>query len=303
LQHLGCYRHLAGITRKTLLMLSLKNSHFSTLNYLANLLRRGGCLRYNVISCRSIGVVSRLFMKSHSSEQTPFVIAIVEDEENLRLNVALFLEAQGFRVWTAGSAEDFYRQLAVTEADLVIVDLGLPGEDGLALITHLNTRGRHPIIVMTARGAVQDRIAGLEAGIEHYFVKPVNLYELAAAIQAVLRKRLPVRAAATAASSETDVWVLVRGEAVLITPTGVAVRLTSGELHLLEELMNNAEKILSKSQLLEHCGQDGEHGDFHRIEVLVSRLRAKVSAAGQRLPLRSVFGRGLVFVGSCSIKS
>ena len=236
-------------------------------------------------------------MKNHGVDHTPSVIALVEDEEDLRLNVAQFLEAQGFSVWTAASAEEFYRRLAVEDADLVIVDLGLPGEDGLGLIAHLNRRGRLPIIVMTARGAVQDRIAGLEAGVLHYFVKPVDLYELTAAIQAVLRQRSPVNRA----SSETGAWVLVRSEAVVVTPAGVTVGLTSGELHLLEHLMSNPDKVIAKSVLLEHFGQDAEQGDFHRIEVLVSRLRAKVTAAGQRLPLRAVFGKGLVFVGPCSV--
>ncbi len=240
-------------------------------------------------------------MKDHAVEHTSGVIALVEDEEDLRLNVAMFLKAQGFSVWSVSSAEEFYRRLAVEDTDLVIADLGLPGEEGLKLIAHLNSRGRHPIIVMTARGAVHDRIAGLEAGVLHYFVKPVDLYELTAAIHAVLRKRLPVSVEAASESSEADPYMLLRGEAALVTPAGVTVSLTSGELHLLEHLMNNPDKVISKSRLLEHFGQDAEQGDFHRIEVLVSRLRAKVTAAGQRLPLRAVFGRGLVFVGRCSV--
>lgn len=242
-------------------------------------------------------------MKKYAAEHTSAVIALVEDEEDLRLNVVRFLEAQGFSVWSAASAEDFYRKLAVHDADLVIADLGLPGEDGLELITHLNSRGRHPIIVMTARGAVHDRIAGLEAGVDHYFVKPVDLYELAAAIHATLRKRLQAGVETATAVSENAAWVLVRSEAVLVTPTGVTVRLTSGELHLLEHLMNQPEKVITKSRLLEHFGQDPEQGDFHRIEVLVSRLRAKVTAAGQRLPLQAVFGRGLVFVSPGMVTS
>ena len=243
-------------------------------------------------------------MKNHSSKQPPFVIAIVEDEEDLRLNVARFLEAQGFSVWTAGSAESLYRQLAVTDADLIIVDLGLPGEDGLDLIAHLNSVGRCPIIAMTARSALQDRIAGLEAGADHYFVKPVDLYELTAAINSALRKRSPDRAETSPSTSEAGVWVLLRGEAALVTPAGVTVGLTSGELHLLEYLMNNTEKVFSKFKLLELFDQDPEHGDFHRVEVLVSRLRTKIiGTTGQRLPLRAVFGKGLVFIGACSVKS
>ncbi len=247
---------------------------------------------------------SRFLLENQIFDHKPFVIAIVEDEDDLRMNVARFLETQGFRVWTADSAESFYRELVVTDADLVIVDLGLPGEDGLSLITHLNSSGRYPIIAMTARGTLQDRIAGLNAGTDHYFVKPVDLYELTAAINAVLRKRSVVPQTTASDTAEAGTWELLRGEAVLVTPAAATVGLTSGELQLLECLMSNAEKIITKSQMLELFDQDSVTGDFHRIEVLVSRLRSKVTkSTDQRLPLRAVFGKGLVFIGNCSVKS
>jgi len=102
-------------------------------------------------------------------ETTPCVIAIVEDEEDFRTEVAAFLEANGFSVWQADSAESFCRKIITTHADLVIIDLGLPGEDGLSLISYLNKTGDLPLVALTACGSVSERIAGLEAGADYYF--------------------------------------------------------------------------------------------------------------------------------------
>jgi len=243
-------------------------------------------------------------MSNQKPEKSPYAVAIVDDEEDFSRNVSRFLEAQGFSVWSSDSAENFYRLLAVTHADLVIVDLGLPGEDGLSLIAHLHSYGRYSIIALTARGSLKDRIAGLDAGADYYFVKPVDLYELAAGINAVLRKKHATdELRQTSTDAEPGEWILLRGEALLVTPDGVTIELTSGELRLLEFFMNHAEEVISKFQLLELFGQRYENGDFHRIEVLVSRLRAKVkNVAGHGVPLRAVFGKGMVFVGSCAVR-
>ena len=227
-----------------------------------------------------------------------YVVAIVEDDDDLRLNTALFLESRGFRVWSVASAEEFYRRLVADHADLILVDLGLPGEDGLSLVKHLHSLNRYSIIVMTARGGLDDRIAGLEQGADYYFVKPVDLYELTAGILAVLRKKKP-SLPLDDVLVPSPVWALNRSEGVLITPTRIAIDLTSHELTLLEHLMNAAEKVFLKTDLLELFWPGSPEADFHRIEVLVSRLRAKVTkVSGLRLPVRSVFGRGMAFIGT-----
>jgi DNA-binding response OmpR family regulator len=233
-----------------------------------------------------------------------YVLAVVEDDEDLRQNTAQFLVSQGFTVWTADSAESFYRQMVITPTDLVIVDLGLPGEDGLSLVSHLHAYGKHAVIILTARGESADRVKGLETGADYYFVKPVDLFELAAGIRAVMRKRQAVLAPCSAPEGVTDrAWGLLRAEAVLAAPNGVFVHLTSNEIILLNALMQQADKVLIKAQLYELFEQAPDDGDFHRIEVIISRLRMKVLHTCQlRLPVRAVFGRGLVFVGACMVK-
>lgn len=232
------------------------------------------------------------------SETAPCVIAIVEDEEDFRTEVAAFLEANGFSVWQAGSAEGFYRKMVVNLADLVIVDLGLPGEDGLSLISYLNKTGKLPLVALTGRGTVPERIAGLEAGADYYFVKPVDLYELLAGIRSVLRKRSPTPPQATAPA-----WRILRSQSVLVAPNAVTVGLTSNEIRLLECLMKDPEATFTKQQLLELFNLVDVDEGFHRIEVMVMRMRTKVlTAANLKLPLRTIYGKGFSFIGHGEIK-
>ena len=227
------------------------------------------------------------------------IIAIVDDEDELCTEIAAFLEMQGYQVWTSDSAEAFYRKKAIQHCDLVIVDLGLPGEDGLSLIEHLNSSYLFPIVALTARGTVSDRIAGLEAGADYYFVKPVDLYELAAGIKTVLRKRVSIFETPT---TEKVSWQVFRAERDLITPQGVLVKLTSREVQLLEYLMSSPETVFTKKDLLKHFNLLAEENDFHSIESVIARLRAKVAAVSTvPLPLRTVFGKGVSFLGKSTV--
>jgi DNA-binding response OmpR family regulator len=227
------------------------------------------------------------------------IVAIVDDEDELCAEIAAFLEMQGYKVWTADSAEAFYREKAIKHCDLVIVDLGLPGEDGLSLIEHLNSNYLFPIIALTARGAVSDRIAGLEAGADYYFVKPVDLFELVAGIKTVLRKRVTTNQTPTEAKES---WQIFRADAVLITPLGAQVNLTSREVQLLEYLMSSPETVFTKKYLLKHFCLLPEENNFHSIEAVIARLRAKVAEVSTvPLPLRTVYGKGVSFVGNCTV--
>lgn len=237
-------------------------------------------------------------------------VAIVDDEEDLSMNICLFLQAAGFEVWTANSAEHFYRQFANKKADVVIVDIGLPGEDGLSLIANLQEGNRGlGIIALTARGNVADRIAGLEAGADSYLVKPVDLYELAASIHAVLRRLDLLESSndATATARESGIspaqWVLSQTSRQLCTPEGSSLHLTSREFALLDCLMHQPEALVKKSTLIMLFEADDEaqpSTDFHPVESILSRLRKKMLAeTGLSLPVRSVFGKGLVFMGRC----
>ena len=221
-----------------------------------------------------------------------FTIAVVEDDEDIRDNVCSFLGKAGLLVWGAASAEDFYVRLLHQQADLVVVDLGLPGEDGLSLVRRLSER-RVPVIVKTARGQLSDRIAGLDAGALQYFVKPADLNELVAGIRSQLRHLVADRAA-----SEVPPWRLDAVDGLLLAPNQCSVRLTSREQELLTCLMAAPGTLVGKADLVVAMGHGDAEGGFHRIEALLSRLRRKtLEATGLSLPVRAIFGRGLVFVG------
>lgn len=234
-------------------------------------------------------------------EKPPCVIAIVEDEAEIRCLVATFLEAHGFVVWTADSAENFYRELVGRHTDLVVVYLGLPGEDGLSLIAHLHANGEHAVVALTARGTPAEQSIGLDAGADYYFVKPVDPQLLISGINAVLRRRSGF--VIPPADDGAGTWLLMQEEGTLVTPNGISVSLTSREVMLLEYLIGHGHAVISKAQLLELFNLGYGEGDFNRIEALISRLRGKVmSASGLRLPARSVYGQGLSFVGHGMVK-
>ena len=219
------------------------------------------------------------------------IIAVVEDDEDIRGNVCRYLERSGFSAWGADSAEGFYVQLLKRHADLVVVDIGLPGEDGLSLVSRLAGQGV-PTVLLTARADLESRIAGLDAGALQYFVKPVDMQELTAGIRSQLRHKGP----RALESERLASWRLDRAAGRLVAPNQRGVELTSRELELLGCLMAAQGVLVPKQALTEAVGTDIEDG-FHRIESQLSRLRRKtLEGTGLALPVRAVFGKGLVFV-------
>ena len=231
-------------------------------------------------------------MQQTIASSTEYTIAIVEDDEDIRANVCRFIEKSGLRAWGAESAEDFYVRLLREKADLVVVDLGLPGEDGLSLVQRLAAQSI-PVVVLTARGDLDSRIAGLEAGALQYFVKPTDLNELVAGIRSQLRRAgvHPVNGA------QVMPWRLDPAAARLIAPNQRAIELTSRELELVACLMAAKGGLVTKQTLVETMGTGDVEDGFHRIESQLTRLRRKtLDGTGTTLPVRAVFGKGLVFV-------
>ncbi len=221
------------------------------------------------------------------------IIAVVEDDEDIRSNVCRFLVRSGFQSWGAESAEDFYVRLLQSRVDLVIIDIGLPGEDGLSLLTRLASQGV-PTVLMTARADLDSRIRGLDAGALQYFVKPVDMQELVAGIRSQLRsKRLQGEIDASVAVP----WQLDAANAALRAPNQMLVPLTTRELELLTCLFKTKGVVVSKQILMQAVGGRGLEDDFHRIESALNRLRRKtLEITSTPLPVRAVFGKGLVFV-------
>jgi two-component system phosphate regulon response regulator OmpR len=232
-------------------------------------------------------------------------VAIVEDEEHLREAVAEYLEDHGLRVLALPNAAAM-RALAESQTiDIAVLDIVMPGEDGLSLARWLRARGERPgIILATALGAAPDRVAGIELGADDYVVKPYDLQELLARIRSVLR-RLPA-AGATAKSATAPAArpapVHIGGHSFdflshqLLDPAGQPVELTAAEAALLAILAARPNRILSRSQLLELTGADGGDGSARAIDVRVARLRSKLRLADEVGPIRTVRGEGYMLV-------
>ena len=231
---------------------------------------------------------------------TPPRIAIVEDDPDLLDSISDYLRAHGYPVWGTRSAESFYKRLAVDLADVVILDIGLPGEDGLSICAHLRAHDQQiAIIFVTARGLRDDRLTGLEAGADAYLIKPIDMDELL-----LLLKRFGQRQGAVSGSSATAAsgWQLSRHGWVLRAPDGRHLKLTAREHQLLALLIEAAGAIVSKRQLSEALfGSQIRLGE-DRLEVMLSRLRKKGSAAcGQPLPIKTAHAEGYAFAAPALI--
>ena len=224
-------------------------------------------------------------------------VLVVDDEPAIVEVLQRYLSAQGFKVSTADNGAALRRMLGKESVDLVLLDLGLPGEDGLALMRWLRETSSVAVIVVSGRGEQVDRIVGLEVGADDYVTKPFDLRELAARIRSVLRRTLTT-ALVRDASAQSDVarfggWTLDFAARRLDSPEGKAVDLTTGEFDLLAALVKSPGRVLSRDELLA-ATRNREAGPFDRtIDVQVGRLRRKIEADPQRPELiKSVRGAG-----------
>jgi two-component system OmpR family response regulator len=225
-------------------------------------------------------------------------ILMVDDDPGIRDVVSDFLTRHGFVVETAADARAMERALAASPVDLVVLDIMLPGEDGLAICRRIAGADGPAIIMMSAMGEETDRIVGLELGADDYLPKPCSPRELLARIRAVLRRRQeprladgPLGAGCAFAGWRLD---LVRRE--LRSPQGVVVNLSSGEFSLMRAFVERPQRVLTRDRLLDLArGPDTEAYD-RAIDVQISRLRKKLDdgSGGQEL-IRTIRNEGYVF--------
>jgi len=222
-------------------------------------------------------------------------LLLVDDERSIREPLAKYLEKQGFRVTQAGDAAAARTRLAAYAIDLVVLDIMMPGEDGLSLTRHIRETGDLPVILLTARSEETDRIVGLEMGADDYVVKPFSPRELAARIKVILRRAASgVRQHAPESGSYAFAgWVLKTGERALVDREGVSVPLSTGEYNLLLALVQRPRQVLTRDQLLD-LTQGREAAAFDRaIDNQVSRLRKKIEADARNPELiKTVWGGG-----------
>ncbi len=223
-------------------------------------------------------------------------LLLVDDERSIREPLAQYLTKQGFRVTQAGDAEGARARLNAYAIDMAILDIMMPGEDGLSLCRHIRETSDTPVILLTARAEETDRIVGLEMGADDYVVKPFSPRELAARVKVVLRRTAggAVRQHAPEAGSFAfSGWVLKTGERALVDREGVSVPLSTGEYNLLHALVIRPRQVLTRDQLLD-LTQGREAAAFDRaIDNQVSRLRKKIET-DVRNPeiIKTVWGGG-----------
>lgn len=210
----------------------------------------------------------------------PARILVVDDDLQLRELLVGYLGDNGYVVRAVPDAAALREVLAVWPCDLLILDLMLPGEDGLSICRALRARSRLPILMLTARGDELDRIVGLEMGADDYLPKPFHPRELLARIRSILR-RAEGHDAHAAARLHFGGWTLDLGARHLIDAEGVVTPLSSGEFRLLSALAEHPHRVLSRDQLMEALAGK-EQGPFDRtVDVMISRLRRRLGDDGR----------------------
>lgn len=226
-------------------------------------------------------------------------ILVVDDDREIRDLLDKFLVKHGYRVTTAAEGREMKKVLEDSRIDLVVLDLMMPGEDGLTLCRNLRADSQLPVIMLTAMGEETDRIVGLEMGADDYLAKPFNPRELLARIKAVLRRSGAVPALREVKSAtelyQFAEWSLDAGKRELTGDNGMMVPMSTGEFDLLLAFLQHPQRVLSRDQLLDLArGRDAAPFD-RSIDVQVSRLRKKIEVDPKEPQLiKTVRGGGYV---------
>jgi two-component system response regulator MprA len=219
-------------------------------------------------------------------------VLVVDDDQRLLAALRRGLALHGYQVETAGDAAQALGCLQSHEVNIIVLDIMMPGLDGLSLCSLVREKAEVPILMLTARDSVPDRVAGLQAGADDYVVKPFAFDELVARIEALLRRARPDTPRSerlTYADIDLDRkgWAVSRG--------GRALALTATEFRLLERFMRAAEQVLSREELLEAIwGEDSRFAESNVVDVHVANLRQKLEADGRPRLIHTVRGVGYI---------
>ena len=220
-------------------------------------------------------------------------ILVVDDDPGIRALIGDFLQDHGYLVRTADGGAAMRAALAEAPADLIVLDIMMPGEDGLEVLRGLGPARRPGIILLSTLGSDVDRIVGLEMGADDYLPKPCNPRELLARVRAVLRRKASAAEPVATTGLRFADWSLDPVARTLLDSAGAAVTLTDGEFRLLIALAEHPRRVLSRDFLLE-CAHGLDSDNFDRaIDVQVSRLRKKLGDDGTLI--RTVRNEGYMF--------
>ena len=198
-------------------------------------------------------------------------ILVVDDDREIRDLVSRLLKKEGLRVSTAADGVQMHRELASGNIDLIVLDLMLPGDDGLTLCRQLRATSAIPIIMLTAKGDEFDRVLGLEMGADDYVTKPFQMEELLARLRALIRR--------SAGHASAEIFcgpVSIDTRSGRVSAEGVVIKLTAQEYKILSYLMHHQDKVVSRTELTEHVYDQDFDRDSNTIEVFIGRLRKKL---------------------------
>jgi two-component system, OmpR family, response regulator len=221
-------------------------------------------------------------------------VLVVEDDPGLRVLIARALQQNGFAVYQARSGAEMWNTLEQRPVDLILLDVMLPGKNGIDLCREIRARYDVPIIFVSAKVDETDRVIGLELGADDYIPKPFGTRELIARVRAVLRRR-PLKSGASGASAEQvrfAGWSVDMRRRAVFSPSGASIELTGAEFDLLASFIGSPQRILGRERLIELSRVRLGDSSDRSIDVLVSRLRRKLSSAGQSPPIVTVRGVG-----------
>ncbi|MDZ5452229.1 response regulator transcription factor [Labrys sp. ZIDIC5] len=221
------------------------------------------------------------------------LVYLVDDDEDFREEMVFGLSRLGLNVQGFGSAAALYRAYAALPSEIVILDLNLGDEDGLSMAAHLRASQPIGIIMATAKGSIDDRLAGLEKGADAYLVKPIDIRELAATVMAVHNR--VNRHCKVPAPPQIPQWALVEGGWTLTDGMGHRLRLTVSEQHLLGCLFRARGSTVVRSALVEAMGADVYDFNYTHLDTIVSRLRRRAEKSNMLLPLHAIRGQGFIF--------
>jgi len=224
-------------------------------------------------------------------------IIVVEDDPPLRVLTTRALQENGYEVKAASSAPEMWSAFESGPVDLVLLDVMLPGTNGLDLCRQIRRQSDVPIIFISARGEEADKIIGLEVGADDYLAKPFGTRELVARVRAVLRRGGSDRSDGQERSSEAHFngWTLSFPRRELRTPDGAIVDLTGAEFDLLACFITNPQRVIARYRLIEMSRTRLGDSSDRSIDVLVSRLRRKLTTGDESAPIRTVRGIGYIF--------
>jgi DNA-binding response OmpR family regulator len=238
------------------------------------------------------------FHVSGSDRGSQGKLLVVDDDAGLRETLADFFELEGYDVAGAENVVAARAAIAAFEPDLLLLDINMPGGDGLTFAAEVRSRITTPIIMLSGKGAMVDRVVGLEVGADDYLAKPFELRELLARVRAVLRRARPAAAASVADEERTARFaglVLVPGRRTVTTADGKAIDLTGAEFNLISAFAERANRVLTRDAIADLTRKDDWDAFDRSTDTLVSRLRRKLSAYVDATQLiQTVRGEGYV---------